>query len=113
MVKYYTPKEVAQELRVTQRTIYEWLTTGRLRGMRAGTRWRIRPEDVQAFMRVTDRGGIVGSQPAAEIDAAEHEARVDALVGKYAHAPFSTEELLRDRRQDREREERHWTLRGK
>jgi excisionase family DNA binding protein len=41
MPKYYTPEEVAQELRVTRRTVYEWLTSGRLRGMRAGNRWRV------------------------------------------------------------------------
>src|SRR5436189_3766354 len=113
MLKYYTPKEVAQELRVTQRTIYEWLTTGRLRGVRAGTRWRIRPEDVEAFMKGTSGDAVAPSEPAAEVDAAEHAARVDALVGKYAHVPFSTEELLRERRQDAEREEQRWKAPGK
>jgi excisionase family DNA binding protein len=113
MLKYYTPREVAQELRVTERTIYEWLTTGRLRGMRAGTRWRIRPEDVQAFLEGTKGDAGVGSEPAGEIDAAEHAARVDALVGKYAHVPFSSEALFRERRQDAGREERLGKLPGK
>src|SRR5262249_5437421 len=35
-------------------------------------------------------------------DAAEHAERVDALVGKYAHVPFSTEDLFRERQEDRE-----------
>jgi excisionase family DNA binding protein len=112
-VKYYTAKEVAQELRVTQRTIYEWLTTGRLRGARAGTRWRIRPEDLEAFMNGAKGDVGRGSLPAAEIDAAEHAARVDALVGKYAHVAFSTEDLFRERRGDLEREERRGKPRGK
>src|SRR5260370_40901188 len=100
MLKYYTPREVAQELRVTERTIYEWLTTGRIRGMRAGTRWRIRPEDVEAFMKCTSGDAVVRSNPAADTCAAEHAARVGALVGTDGHVRFSTEELLRERRQE-------------
>jgi excisionase family DNA binding protein len=106
MVKYYTPKEVAQELRVTERTVYEWLTSGRLRGMRAGSRWRIRPEEIEAFLQGRQGGAIIVSQP-AEIDADEHAARVDALMGKYASVPFSSDDLFRERQEDRAREERH------
>jgi excisionase family DNA binding protein len=54
MPTYYTPEEVAGELRVTRRTVYEWLRTGRLPGLRAGRWWRIRPEDVAAFLRETN-----------------------------------------------------------
>jgi excisionase family DNA binding protein len=54
MANYYTPEEVAEELRVTRRTVYEWLRTGRLRGLRAGRWWRIRPEDMDAFLRETN-----------------------------------------------------------
>jgi excisionase family DNA binding protein len=48
---YLTPEEVAESLRVTRVTIYAWLKMGKLAGERAGKGWRIRPEDVQAFMR--------------------------------------------------------------
>jgi excisionase family DNA binding protein len=106
MVKYYTPKEVARELRVTERTVYEWLTTGRLRGMRAGTRWRIRPEELEAFMQTKHGGTTVSPKGAQAIGAEEHARRVDALMGKYAHAAFSTEDLFRERREERAREER-------
>jgi excisionase family DNA binding protein len=54
MPTYYTPEEVAGELRVTRRTVYEWLRNGRLRGLRAGRWWRIRPEDVAAFLQETN-----------------------------------------------------------
>src|SRR5688572_1275124 len=106
MVKYYTPKEVARELRVTERTVYEWLTTGRLRGMRAGTRWRIRPEDLEAFMQAKHGGATVAPRRAADSDAEDHARRVDALMGKYAHAGFTTDELFRERREDYTHEER-------
>ncbi|MBX6377927.1 MAG: helix-turn-helix domain-containing protein [Clostridia bacterium] len=54
MERLLTPEEVADQLRVTRRTVYEWLRTGRLRGLRAGQFWRIRPEDVEAFLETGD-----------------------------------------------------------
>lgn len=45
-----TPEEVAGQLRVTMPTIYAWLKMGRLRGLRAGKFWRIRPADLEAFL---------------------------------------------------------------
>jgi excisionase family DNA binding protein len=48
---YRTPEEIAEELQVTRRTVYGWLRSGRLRGVRAGRGWRIRPEDVEVFLR--------------------------------------------------------------
>jgi excisionase family DNA binding protein len=45
-----TPEEVAARLRVTRRTVYAWLKVGRLRGLRAGKGWRIRPADLEAFL---------------------------------------------------------------
>lgn len=46
-----TPEEVATELRVTRRTVYEWLRNGKLPGLRAGRWWRVRREDLTAFLR--------------------------------------------------------------
>jgi excisionase family DNA binding protein len=37
-------------LRVTLPTVYAWLKMGRLRGLRAGKFWRIRPADLEAFL---------------------------------------------------------------
>ena len=50
MERLLTPEEVADTLRVTRRTVYEWLRTGRLRGLKAGPFWRIRPEDLDRFL---------------------------------------------------------------
>jgi excisionase family DNA binding protein len=60
---YQTPEEVATELKVTRRTIYEWLRTGRLRGVRAGRGWRIQPEEVQRFLH----HGAPADEPVNEI----------------------------------------------
>src|SRR5262245_3071947 len=54
-----TPEEVAQRLKVTERTVYRWLQTGRVRGYKLGARlWRIEPPDLQKFLacRVNDAG---------------------------------------------------------
>ena len=50
-----TPAEVVDWLRVTRRSVYEWIRTGRLPALRAGGRWRIRREDVEAFVRSQKR----------------------------------------------------------
>ncbi len=46
----YTPEEVAEKLKVTRRSVYEWLLKGRLRGLRAGDTWRIAEADLMAFL---------------------------------------------------------------
>jgi excisionase family DNA binding protein len=46
-----TPEEVAERLRVSRPTVYAWLKIGRLRGLRAGKAWRIRPDDLTAFLQ--------------------------------------------------------------
>jgi excisionase family DNA binding protein len=46
----YTPEEIAGKLKTTRRTVYRWLTTGRLRGLRAGDTWRISEADLMAFL---------------------------------------------------------------
>lgn len=46
----YTPEEVAEKLKVTRRSVYEWLLKGKLRGLRAGDNWRIAETDLMAFL---------------------------------------------------------------
>ena len=45
-----TPAQVAERLQVTERTVYEWLRDGRLVGLKLGRLWRIRSEDLEAFL---------------------------------------------------------------
>jgi excisionase family DNA binding protein len=97
MEKLYTPDEVADALRVTRRSVYEWLKTGRLRGLRAGNRWRIREEDVHAFTRA-DR-----HQMATETQE-ERDARILAIAGKYADIPWSSEDYMREKHAEHEKE---------
>jgi len=52
---FYTSSEVAGKLKVSRRSVYQWLTSGQLSGLKAGQYWRITEEDLIAFM--TQRSG--------------------------------------------------------
>jgi excisionase family DNA binding protein len=54
--KLLTPAQVAERLQVTERTVYTWLRGGRLRGLRAGRLWRVREEDLEAFLGAGTKG---------------------------------------------------------
>lgn len=45
-----TPEEVAEHLHLTPYTIYVWLRSGRLPGIKLGHRWRVKPEDLDEFL---------------------------------------------------------------
>jgi excisionase family DNA binding protein len=47
----YTPEEVASQLRVTRRTVYQWLSSAELQGLRSGHFWRITEEEVLGFLQ--------------------------------------------------------------
>ena len=48
---FYTPEEAATNLRVTRRAMYQWLTSGKLKGFRVGQHWRISEDDLMEFMK--------------------------------------------------------------
>ena len=45
-----TPKEVAERLSVSPKSIRAWLRQGKLKGVRVGRLWRIRERDLEAFL---------------------------------------------------------------
>jgi excisionase family DNA binding protein len=47
--RVYTTQEVAELLKVTPRTVQEWIRTGKLPAMRYGRVLRIRAEDLAKF----------------------------------------------------------------
>lgn len=57
---YLTIKEVAERLRVSERTVRRWLLAGKLKGFRFGDRagWRVDEKDLEAFVaRLMERQG--------------------------------------------------------
>ena len=49
MEKYYICEEIAEKYRVKKRTVWSWLRTGKLTGIRVGKEYRISEKDIQAF----------------------------------------------------------------
>jgi excisionase family DNA binding protein len=47
---YYTPKEVAERLKLRVQTIYDYIRKGRLPAVRFGNRFRIAASDLEAFL---------------------------------------------------------------
>lgn len=52
--KIYTPKEVAEILKTSERTVQEMFRSRKLKGMKVGKSWRISDEALQDFIDDTD-----------------------------------------------------------
>jgi excisionase family DNA binding protein len=52
--RFYSVQELAEMLRVHERTIYRWIAGGRLRAYRAGAKWRVSEIDLKAFLEPSD-----------------------------------------------------------
>lgn len=51
MDDFLTPEQVAQKLAVNLRTVYRWLHSGKLRGLKlADNLWRIETADYKSFL---------------------------------------------------------------
>ena len=48
-IKLYTIKDISEMLRVTPRTVRNYIQTGKLKGTKIGGGWRVRAEDFQNF----------------------------------------------------------------
>lgn len=85
METFLTPNEVAKLERVHIRSVYRWLTTGRLKADRRGKSWKIRPEDLRQMTREyePDPGRIPAmvreEKKAARAARAQHEAAMERL----------------------------------
>jgi excisionase family DNA binding protein len=55
MEELLTLKEAAARLKVTVKTVKEWLYSGELKGYKAGRQWRITPAAIQAFLEAGQR----------------------------------------------------------
>jgi excisionase family DNA binding protein len=47
----YTPEEVAAMLKVTRRTIYNWISEGRIKAVKLGYVWRISETSLNDFLQ--------------------------------------------------------------
>jgi excisionase family DNA binding protein len=73
---YYTPKEVAERLRLRVQTVYDYIRKGRLPAVRLGNRCRIAQSDLEAFLErqknapqgVSTREELTSVPPPVETD---------------------------------------------
>ena len=57
---FYTPREVADLLKLRTETIYEYVREGKLRALRFGNRYRISQADLEAFLAKARTEGAEG-----------------------------------------------------
>lgn len=49
-IKVYTLPEVGDILKVTQRTLYNYIKAGKLKAVKIGKYWRVHHEDLNTFL---------------------------------------------------------------
>jgi|SRR5262245_24610156 len=72
----YTPKEVAQALKLAEKSVLQYLREGRLPGFRVGKHWRIRRADLAEMIQPTPHPVLVApvaqeAEAAADVEADE------------------------------------------
>jgi excisionase family DNA binding protein len=68
---YFTPKEVAERLKLRVETVYDYIRKGRLQALRLGNRCRIAQSDLDAFLALQREGGRAVARPADKSDERE------------------------------------------
>jgi len=58
-----TLKEVAQYLKVTERTLYRLAQEGRIPAFRVGASWRFKRADIDAWIEAQKRSGSPAEKP--------------------------------------------------
>ncbi len=48
--EYFTLKEIAERLKVSERTVWRWVHSGALPAIKLGQQWRIRDDDLDEFL---------------------------------------------------------------
>ncbi|MCX6549742.1 MAG: helix-turn-helix domain-containing protein [Acidobacteria bacterium] len=55
---FLTPTEVLVRLRVNVKTLYRLIGHGELPAVRIGRQWRVRPHDLESWLRRQERGVV-------------------------------------------------------
>lgn len=119
MARVFTVDQVAEYLHVSPYTVRKWLRKGRIPGRKIGRMYRILEADIRALLGeapsqhdedmpdVSLRGKA--AQPAwNDLTSEEKKLRAESMMGKYAHLGVSSEDIIRDRREEVARDERRW-----
>lgn len=49
-ITLYDPEEVAKKLKLTRRTIYTYINSGKMPAVKIGHEWRVREDDLNQFI---------------------------------------------------------------
>lgn len=49
-IALYDPEEVAKKLKLTRRTIYTYIHSGKMPAVKIGHEWRVREDDLNQFI---------------------------------------------------------------
>jgi excisionase family DNA binding protein len=72
-----TVEEAAKIIKVSPKTVRDWLRSGQLRGLKAGKQWRILRQDLESYMqdqiRIVQQHILHQSTPANETESEPQE----------------------------------------
>lgn len=93
-----TVEQAAAKLQVRPNTVRDWLKKGRIPGRKIGRVYRILESDIEAFVHcaLLQAGGAEGLS---------RRLRAADVIGLFADASFTSEDLMRERQQEIDREE--------
>ena len=55
MEKYYSTEDIAEILGFKEKTVREWLRTGKLKGKKVGRLWRVKESDLEEFINNAEK----------------------------------------------------------
>jgi excisionase family DNA binding protein len=96
--EYFTPDQVATQLKVTRQVVYNWINEGRLRAVKAGRTLRVPGYAIDAFLQPVHAGEVEPDRgyPIEQFTAAAQAALESAgdLVRAHRHTRLDVEHLL-------------------
>lgn len=112
MGQMLTIEQAAEMLHLNPQVVRQYLREGKLPGRKIGRHWRVMEEELTEFVRQGRSDSLAKlsawNEKAREWRTLSREQklkRLDEIVGKYADVPFSSEDLMREHREEVERDE--------
>jgi len=116
--KAFSPMEVAKMLGVSHATIYREMNRGRLNSVKVGTRRVITQWDLEEYLGKERARALLedvsNEEATPRSEAAEQDrlARIDSVMGMFAHLPGSLDDFMKEKQKDINIEDRCFENRG-
>lgn len=112
MENILTVDQAAEMLHLNPQVVRQYLREGKLPGVKLGRHWRVVEGELTEFVRGNRRNEKMQEWRSLSRD--EKLQRIDSVMDKYADANISSEDIIRDRREEVERDlERLRSVAGK